>query len=175
MATILMLSAVPGKSYQVASGNTYIADSATGIISNVASVADQQSLTALGCATLNPNPTNQIGKLLAANFNITSDQPIPINNNVRFRITKITVLNTTVNGMSTAQGGVYTGASKGGTVVVASTQAYTGLTNPQTALDLTLANPALVYPAGTLLYLSLTTGQGVAALADLYVQADIFP
>ena len=174
MATIIMLSAVPNKSYQVASGNVYVAD-ANGIITPIASVADQQSLTTQGCATLNPNPTNQIGKLLAANFNITTDQPIPINNNVRFLIRKITVLNTTVNGMSTAAGGIYTGASKSGTAIVASGQAYTGLTNASTALDLTLAAPTLVLPAGTLLYFSLTTPQGSAATADIYVQADLYP
>jgi len=173
MSTIFMLG-VANRSYQVPSGNVYVAD-ANGIIASVATVADQKSLSALGCATLNPNPTNQIGKLLAANFNVTTDQLIPINNNVRFQITAIRVLNTTVNAMSTAVGGLYTAASKGGTAVVANTQVYTGLTNAATALSLTLAVPALVWPAGTPLYFSLSTPQGVAAAADIYIDAEVYP
>jgi hypothetical protein len=76
--------------------------------------------------------------------------------------------------MSTAVGGVYTAASKGGSALVANTQAYTGLTNALTALDLTLALPNLILAAGTPLYLSLTTAQGAAATVDLAVFGQVF-
>ena len=117
-----------------------------------------------------------IGRLLGANFNITTDQQIPlfIPSLARFRVTKITAENTSVNGMSTAAGGIYPAASKGGTALVAAGQAYTGLTNANTALDLTLATAAAIQPAGTPLFLSLTTGQGAAALADIYVFGDVY-
>jgi hypothetical protein len=175
MSTIFMLSPVPGKAFAVSSGNTYVSDSATGIISNVASVADQKALASLGCALLNPNPTDQIGKLLAADFNSTVDQFIPLNNNVRYRITKVTVLNTSLDGMNYALGGLYTGPSKGGSVIVGATQDYSGLTNATTALDLTLAAPGLVLPPQTTLYFSLSRAQGATATADIYITADVYP
>ena len=86
---------------------------------------------------------------------------------------KITVLNTSVNGMSTATGGIYPAISKGGTAVVASGQVYTGLTNAA-ALDLTLNAATAVLPSGTPLVFSLTTGQGAAATADIYAYGKIY-
>lgn len=121
-------------------------------------------------------PTNLIGRLLSANFNSTADQAIEMFNALeqRFRVTKITVENTSVNGMNTAVGGIYPAASKGGTALVANTQVYTGLTNANTALDLTLATPNAIQPGNTTLYFSLTTPQGAAATADIYVFGDIY-
>ena len=171
---MIIMQGIANRSYQVSSGNVYVAD-ANGLIVSVASVADQQSLTAFGCATLNPNPTNLLGKLLGANFNVTTDQAIPLNNSIRFRINAISVLNTTINGMNTAVGGLYTGASKGGTAIVANTQVYTGLTNAATELALTLAVPTLVQAPASLLYFALTTPQGTAATADIYVYGDVYP
>lgn len=122
------------------------------------------------------SPTNLLGRLLSANFNSTSDQAIALFNplNQRFRVTKITVENTSVDGMSTAVGGIYNATSKGGTALVAASQAYTGLTNANTALDLTLAVPNAIQTGTTNLYLSLTTAQGAAATADIYVFGDIY-
>src|SRR5258708_17562170 len=113
---IFMLSPVPLKTFSVPSGNVYVADQ-FGIISNVVSVADQAALVSAGCATLNPNPTDLLGKLIGANFNVSTDQQIALNNASRFPIRRITVINTSVAGMSTAAGGFYTAASKGGTAI----------------------------------------------------------
>ncbi|HZQ41356.1 MAG TPA: hypothetical protein VFA87_11195 [Rhizomicrobium sp.] len=117
-----------------------------------------------------------VGRLLGANFNSTADQAIPlfVPAGARFRITKATVENTSVNGMSTAAGGIYNAASKGGTALVAAGQVYTGLTNANTALDLTLAVPNAVQAAAATLYLSLTTPQGAPATADVYLFGQIF-
>lgn len=125
---------------------------------------------------LTPPPTDLLGTLLGADFNITTDQIItfPLAGNLKWRIRRITVCNTTVNGMATAVGGLYTAAAKGGSALVANTQVYTGLTNPLTALDLTLALPNLILAAGTPLYFSLTTPHGSAALADIYVYGDVY-
>lgn len=168
---IIMLSPVPYKSFSVTSGNVYVADQ-FGIISSVATTQDQTDLSAAGCATLNPNPTDLLGKLSAANFNSTADQAVPINNAVRYRIRRISVLGATLS-LTTAAGGLYTGAGKTGSAIVANTQAYSALTTPTTALDLTLALPSLVLLAATPLFLSLTTGQGAAATADVYVYGDV--
>lgn len=172
--TIFVLSPVPYKTFSVSSGNVYVADQ-FGIIASVVSTADQAELVAAGCATLNPNPTDLLGKLLGANFNVTTDQEIPLNNSIRFRITRIVVLNTTVPGMGTAAGGLYTLASKAGTAIVAAAQVYTGLTNAATALNLTVAVPNLVQAPASRLFFSLTTPQGAAALADIYVYGDAMP
>ncbi len=171
----MMLSSIPNRSFTVSSGNVYVADQ-YGVIQNVQTPNDQQDLISAGCAVLTPPPTDLLGSLLGANFNVTTDQKItfPLASNSKYRIRRITACNTTVNGMSTAVGGLYTAASKGGSAIVANTQVYTGLTNALTALDLTLALPNLILPAGTPLFFSLTTPQGAAALADLYVYGDVY-
>lgn len=168
---IIMLSPVPYKSFSVTSGNVYVADQ-FGIISSVATVADQSDLSKAGCATLNPNPTDLLGKLAAADFNVNTDQAVPINNAIRYRIRRISVLGATLS-LTTAVGGLYTGAGKTGSVIVANTQVYSSLTTPATALDLTLNLPNAVLAAATPLFLSLTTPQGAAATADVYVYGDV--
>jgi hypothetical protein len=66
--------------------------------------------------------------------------------------------------------------SKGGTAIVAAAQAYSGLTTSAKFVDLTVAS---AYTTGgdvltvKSIYLSLTTGQGTAATADIYVYGDI--
>jgi hypothetical protein len=76
--------------------------------------------------------------------------------------------------MARTAGGVYTAAAKGGTAIVAAAQLYVALTAAAKFLDLTLA--AILgtdVRTESLLYLSLTTGQGVAATADIYIYGDI--
>ena len=170
----LMLSPFPCRTFIVSSGTVYVADT-NGVIANVGTVQDQLDLQAAGCVVLQPPPSNLIGKLTLANFDITTDQQITLLINVKFRITKITVENASVAGMSTAAGGIYTAATKGGTAIVAAGQVYTGLTNAATALDLTLAAPNLVLPALQSLFFSLTTAQGALATASLYVFGDVYP
>ena len=103
-----------------------------------------------------------IGSLIGANFNSTADQAISLT--VGYRVTKVTVTNASVN-MTTAAGGFYSEAAKAGTAVVAATQVYTALTSATVTLDCTIA----VVMALSTLYFSLTTGQGVAATADIRV------
>lgn len=175
MALIVMLSPVPFKTFAVSSGNVYVSDR-YGIINSVVSVADQRDLVSAGCAVLNPNFQDLLGSLLSANFNVSTDQQfINLNNSVRYRVKRIVVLNTSVNGMSTAAGGIYTAASKGGTAIVAAGQVYTGLTNATTCLELTLNAATLLLAANTPLYLSLTTPQGAPATADVYLFGDNYP
>lgn len=169
----LMLSPITGKSFTASSGNIYTAND-KGVIYDVLSEADVRDLVAMGCAKLSPPPTDLLFKLEGANFNVTTDQILTPSFNGKFRIKRIVVLNTSVNGMSTAVGGFYTGAGKSGTTIVANTQVYTGLTNAATAIELTLAAASAVLAAGTSLYLSLTTPQGAAATADIYVYGDVY-
>jgi hypothetical protein len=110
-----------------------------------------------------------IGFLKSANMNVTTDNVIPIapgNAGQTYRITEIIVTNASIS-LTTAAGGVYTAASKGGTAVVAAGQVYSALTTSSKVLALTIAvtDKRTEDP----LYLNLTTGQGAAATADVYI------
>jgi len=172
---IIMLSQVPQRTFVVSSGNVYVSDQ-YGIIANVVSTADQEDLTTAGCATLLANaPDDMLGYRIACNMNVTTDQAISnLNNSLKFRPKRIIVTNASIS-LTTAQGGLYTGAGKTGTIIVAAAQAYSTLTAANIALELTLNSPNIVLPAGTPLFLSLTTAQGAAATADLYIFGDAYP
>ena len=118
-----------------------------------------------------------LGSLIAANFNSTADQQITIfSNPSKYIIRRIVVTNASVS-LSTAAGGIYTAVSKGGTAVVAAAQLYSALTGSTLFLDLTLNGTGnastTVKSSIPNLYLSLTTAQGTAATADVYVYGDI--
>ena len=118
-----------------------------------------------------------LGSLIAANFNSTADQIITIfDNPAKYIVRRIIVTNASTS-LTTAAGGVYTAASKGGTAIVAAAQAYTSLTASTLFLDLTLSATGnastTVKSSIPNLYLSLTTAQGAAATADAYVYGDI--
>lgn len=120
-----------------------------------------------------------LASLRGANFNTTNDQPIIIPQRiVAFRLQAIIVTNATVS-LTTAAGGFYPAASKGGTPIVASSQVYSSLTTVNGLLAVTLASfgTNTRFSAATLgqinglsaIWISLTTGQGVAATADVYI------
>lgn len=111
-----------------------------------------------------------LGLLTAGNFNINTDQPISINSS-EYIIRRIIATSASIN-LTTAAGGIYAAASKT-TALVAAAQVYTALTAPTKYLDLTLT--ALVgtdVRTENTLYLSLTTPQGAAATADIYIIGD---
>jgi hypothetical protein len=114
----------------------------------------------------NAGVIERVVKLTSANMNSTADQAITIPSTL-YRVTQITARNASIS-LTTAAGGIYTSTAKGGTAVVAAAQVYSALTASTKFVDLTLAVTADVLTAGTL-YLSLTTAQGAAATADVYV------
>ena len=118
-----------------------------------------------------------LGKLIGANMDSTDDQRIVMfSNPSKFILRRIVVTNASIS-LTTAAGGVYTAVSKGGTAVVASSQAYSSLSASTLFLDLTLntsgSASTTVKSSIPNLYLSLTTAQGAAATADVYVYGDI--
>jgi hypothetical protein len=115
-----------------------------------------------------------LGVLKSADFNVTTDQAIPINCS-KYLIRRIVVTNTSLN-LTLAIGGFYTGASKSGTIIVAASQVYTALTASTKYVDLTLAGAILsdILTSSTI-YFSLTTAQGAAATGDIYVFGDPLP
>ena len=129
----------------------------------------------------------QCGQLYGANFNVTTDQAIPISvPSAAYLLDSIEIdelfpLQPLVS-LSTAQGGFYTGAGKSGITVVANSQAYSTITTnlastTGNAMTATLATAGLttIFPGGsqpspvTTLYFSLTTAQGAAATANIRV------
>lgn len=112
-----------------------------------------------------------LGKLIGANMNIDTDQSITIANASKYIVRGITVTNASIS-LTTAVGGIYNAASKGGSAIVANSQAYTALSATTKFLDLTLAITDTTQTASTL-YLNLTTKQGGAATADVFVFGDI--
>lgn len=169
----LMLSAVPGKVYVTSSGAVYNSDQITGIILNVGTWQDANDLLAAGCAVVNPPPTDLLFSLKSANFNSTADQILAANFSGRFRPKRFVVMSASVS-LTIAAGGFYTAPSKGGTALVAAGQVYSALTASNLALECTLAVPNNWWAAATPVTLSLTTAQGSAATADVYVYGDVY-
>ena len=132
-------------------------------------------------------PLNTSQKVLAsirgADFNSTADQPILIPAPITaFQLAGIIVTNASVS-LTTAVGGIYTAASKGGSQLVANSQVYSSLTAPTKLLQATLTSTAntsrfssanltftVIFGLPYLtLYFSLTTPQGATATADIYL------
>lgn len=117
---------------------------------------------------------------LNASFNDTNDQPIPVSRAITvFVITRILVTNASTS-LTTAVGGFYSGASKTGVTVVAASQVYTfntaasivnfpTLTAGGSGTRFSAANLETIDDDYWALYLSLTTGQGTAATADVFL------
>lgn len=118
-----------------------------------------------------PNVTMGVNRvlwsLIGANMNTTADQALsaafPFST---FIIDRIIASNASTS-LTLAAGGIYTTTSKGGVAVVAAAQVYSALTGATPTVALTLGNTDVRSNAA--FYLSLTTGQGGAATADLRI------
>lgn len=123
--------------------------------------------------------TNVLATLPSADFNATTDQAIQLPNTITaFQITGILITNASLS-LTTAVGGFYPTTAKGGTAIVANTQVYSSLTTSAKLLSATLAagGNTTRYSSANVnnvngyltIYLSLTTPQGLAATADVYL------
>jgi hypothetical protein len=175
--TVLMLAPTGGGTIQATNNaNIYVPD-AQGFF--LADPLDVNNLLRGGCSLASEGlGPRWLGRLLGANMNATTDQPFVmfLPPGAKWRPTKITCLNASTS-LTTAVGGIYPAASKGGTALVANNQAYSALTAAALALDLTIVSATLptVYAAGVVPILALTTAQGAAATADLYLEGQVYP
>lgn len=127
-----------------------------------------------------PGVNQLLCRLIGADMNVTTDQPLtwvagntPNTTLYRYVIERILVNNASTS-LTTAAGGVYTVASKAGVTVVAAGQAYSTLTGATLGMDLTIAAAGrAILTAAPIL--SLTTAQGGAATADVYVFGRYLP
>ena len=128
-----------------------------------------------------PSPINGetvdglLGRLVGADMNLTADQAIPLTllGGSKYIVEKIVVTNASTS-LTLAAGGIYDTAAKGGNAIVAAVQVYSALSAAGKVVALTLAALTDVLTAPSL-FLSLTTGQGVAATADIYVFGRVLP
>lgn len=108
-------------------------------------------------------------RIIGANMNITTDQIFTkVGSFTNFLITEIRATNASAS-LALAVGGVYTAASKGGNAIVAASQVYSVLTGATVGLSLTRAGVGNGVQTTAAPYLSLTTGNGSAATADVYI------
>ena len=116
------------------------------------------------------------------NFNTTADQPIVFPQWITaFRLANIIITNASIS-LTTAAGGFYPQAAKGGTPIVANSQVYSTLTTSAGLMLATMAafgtgtrfSSANLGTIGGLLaiWFSLTTAQGAAATSDIYFVVD---
>lgn len=120
------------------------------------------------------SPQGVVCKIAAANMNITTDQPcnIPLG---KWQVNKIVVTNASIS-LTLAVGGFYSASSKGGTVIVLAAQVYSALTTGTVILNpaITAAGSTTAF-TGNQIFFSLTTAQGAAATADIYIFVDALP
>lgn len=138
---------------------------------------------AAAAQVVNRSPTSGTpGQVIAVargvNLNATGDTPVTVQlppGATRYGFNQVHVLNPSTS-ITTAQLGVYTGASQGGVTVVTQT-ALSGLTTtgPATAgsmVNLNIAASAQsnsVYFTNTTLYINVGTPQGSASTADVVI------
>ena len=113
--------------------------------------------------------TNQTLRLLAVykgvNANATGDTVLPINNSTSYSVSNVIFTNASVN-LTTAQAGVFTAPSAGGTAIVANA-ALSALSSASVVSQRTVASTAA--QTGQNLYVNVGTAQGAAATFDVYV------
>lgn len=137
-------------------------------------VCSDLSNSAASCATDALAPaTRVLFYIHAANMNTTADQAMTAYGATpaAWLVSSIIATNCSASPAG-ALGGVYTAASKGGTIIVAATQAYTGLATAAAVSPLTIGTGSLTTSGrltATGLWLSLTSALGSAATCDLYV------
>lgn len=116
-------------------------------------------------------------KLKGGNMNSTADQQFVANlwTAGPYRIDQILAYNNAGNAPSTAAGGIYTRASKGGAVIIPAAETYASITGGAQikVLDFSLGAALVEYSSAP--YLSLTIGQGATCSLDFVIMGVLLP
>lgn len=107
-----------------------------------------------------------IGVLTGVNVNAVGDNAIPVQNTGNFSVTNVIVTNASTS-LTTAVAAVYPQPNAQGTAIVAAATALSGNTGSTVVNQLTVASTALQSTQN--IYFRVTTAQGAAATADVYV------
>ena len=153
-------------------------------LSTVASTAASQTTslsTAVGSGGGGGGMFTQVGALKSANFNSTADQAIALTGPAGNWILDSIIIANPSGSITTAKGGFYTAASKTGPLLAngGATFPYAAITGATVAGGVILLNATLASnlagvtqyftSASQTIFLSLTTPQGSALTADIYV------
>jgi hypothetical protein len=113
--------------------------------------------------------TNQALRLLASfqsvNVNATGDTVLPIVNSGRWSVSNVVFTNASIN-LTTAEAGVFTAPSAGGTAIVADA-ILSALSASSVVSQRTVASTAA--QTGDNLYVNVSVAQGAAATMDVFV------
>jgi hypothetical protein len=160
-----------------ANGSGAVSGAACADLSNAAASCSTDATNAsnlsagtMASARLPSGLSQVLGSLRGANMNTTADQAIAIRSAItKFTVSGIMVTNCT-GSLTLAVGGFYPTTAKGGTALVANTQAYSALSGTSILLPTTLVATTLTtaYTVSNI-YLSLTTAAGSAATCDSYI------
>lgn len=111
----------------------------------------------------------QLFVLNGANMNSTADQAFTQQFQFSKYVVSFVVAANPSLSLTTAAGGIYTGASKGGSAIIPASQVYSGLKTASDAINPQVATAGQQLLSQSGVYLSLTTPQGAAATADLFI------
>lgn len=113
--------------------------------------------------------TNQALRLLASyqsvNVNATGDTVLPIVNSGRWSVSNVVFTNASID-LTTAEAGVFTAPSAGGTAIVADA-ILSALSSSSVVSQRTVASTAA--QTGDNLYVNVSVAQGAAATMDVFV------
>ena len=113
--------------------------------------------------------TNQAIRLLASaqgvNVNATGDTVLPIQNSGRWSVSNVVFTNASVN-LTTAEAGVFTAPSAGGTAIVADA-ILSAMSSASVVSERTVASTAA--QTGGNLYVNVSVAQGAEATMDVFV------
>lgn len=113
--------------------------------------------------------TNQALRLLASyqgvNVNATGDTVLPIQNSGRWSVSNVVFTNASID-LTTAEAGVFTAPSAGGTAIVADA-ILSALSSSSVVSQRTVASTAA--QTGGNLYVNVSVAQGAAATMDVFV------
>jgi len=113
--------------------------------------------------------TNQAIRLLASaqgvNVNATGDTVLPVQNSGRWSVSNVVFTNASVD-LTTAEAGVFTAPSAGGTAIVADA-ILSAMSSASVVSERTVASTAA--QTGGNLYVNVSVAQGAAATMDVFV------
>lgn len=129
----------------------------------------------VGSAGLSPAAGGPVASILNANMTLTTDQVFTFLLTPGSWVIRRIIAKCVSGAFGVAcLGGIYSGAGKSGSIVVAATQSFVLLTASPKYVDLTLGTLVTTdVLTATTLFLSLSTGNTGALVANIYVFGDV--
>lgn len=121
-------------------------------------------------ATTSPQAMQKLFELRNADMAIDTDQQFSkLFGGTKYMITHVVALRVSGAFNTACAGGIYSAATKGGSALVAAAQSWAGLTGANKSVNATVAAVNGTDVHTTTPYLSLSTANGAALVADLHI------